>query len=75
MAIRKLQEKKWAYTLFDADGKKILSVVCGGAGLYDLKIELSASEVQKMNEDASFVESLASAIRDNPKAYEDRRVK
>lgn len=41
MEMIKLAEERWTYILYKSDASYILSVVCGGVGLFELNIPLS----------------------------------
>jgi hypothetical protein len=76
MALKKVLQKKWSYTLYQDDDRKfILSVLCGGVGMYELNIPLSDEEGERVLEDEGFLNGLAESIRSNAVAYSGRSVK
>lgn len=57
----------------DNHGALFLTVTCGGVGMYDLRIQLNAEEVQNyQNQGEGFLNNLASKIGKNSSAYLDR---
>lgn len=65
-------QKKWVYTLYNTDQGLLFSVVCGGIGLFNVDIALSAEEAAHAKENSSFLDSLAEKIRNNPEPYMSR---
>lgn len=74
MALKKIRQKAWMYTLYESDGSYILSVVCGGVAMYELNIPLSPDEASKAVSDEAFVETLAKNIASNPHQYAPKSV-
>ena len=70
-----IAEKSWGWMLF-ADGERLLlSVVCGGVGVYEVVFELMADEVVLFERTGStYLEELAGAVRSMPAAFEARRL-
>lgn len=62
MALTKILEKKWSYTLYNADGVYIVSVVCGGVGLFEINIPLSYGVGEKALKDVDFLGRLVAEI-------------
>jgi hypothetical protein len=69
MELIKLAEKRWTYTLCKSGESNILSVVCGGVGLFELNIPLSDVDGAKALADKGFLEQLAAEIANNPQKY------
>jgi len=75
MATEKIAQKRWVYTLFRLDdGTLILSVLCGGAGMYELNIPLDDEVASRVIVDEKFMEEYASDIRSHPEQYAHRSV-
>lgn len=70
----KIFQESWSYTLYRDGDRYILSVVCGGVGMYELNIPLNDMEVNVVD-DQSAVAALAKEIRVDPKRYVARSVK
>lgn len=47
MELNKIAEKKWTYTLYESDGNYLLSVICGGAAMYELNIPIALIDAKK----------------------------
>lgn len=76
MGCDKIAEKPWAYTLYKLeDGSFVLSVLCGGAAMYELNIRLDHETASKAISDEVFLDKCASDIRDNPARYADRNIR
>jgi hypothetical protein len=74
MALIKLAEKRWTYILYKSDDSYILSVVCGGVGLFELNIPLSNEDGKKAFEDKLFLEKIAAEIANDPKKYSSQSI-
>lgn len=74
MEMTKIKEKKWVYTLYQSNRGIILSVLCGGVGMYELDILLTEEESIKAQNDDNFLEMLATDVRENPSSFERRKV-
>lgn len=60
-------KKPWGYTFFNQDGQIYLSVVCGGVGIFKIKIQLTDDEnLMYKEEGTSYVDKLAKQIQLNP---------
>lgn len=66
-------QKKWVYTLYKTDEGMLLSVVCGGAAMFNVDVLLSKEEASQAKQDDCFVDSLAERIRNSPKKYMPNR--
>jgi hypothetical protein len=73
--MKTLAEESWSHTLFDRNGEIILSVVCGGAAIYEFNVRLTEEEIGRVVGNEVELDALAKAIRDNNSAYLDRQVK
>jgi hypothetical protein len=70
MKAEKLAHEAWAYTLYRLEkGCVVLSVVCGGAALYELNIPLDDDTAARAISDQKFLEAFASRIRSYPDEY------
>lgn len=75
MGAQKIAEKPWKYTLYRLDdGSVVLSVLCGGAAMYELNIPLNHGAAGEASTDESFLEKFANDIRDHPQQYVDRSI-
>jgi hypothetical protein len=70
MKAEKLAHEAWTYTLYRLEkGGVVLSVLCGGAALYELNIPLDDDTAARAIADQKFLEAYASEIRSNPDEY------
>jgi len=69
-----LAEKKWAYALYQVDRQIVLTVVCGGAAMYELNIPLAADEIKIVLESSASLDALVEKIRDHSDLYASRSV-
>jgi hypothetical protein len=75
MKAKKLAHEAWAYTLYRLEkGGVVLSVLCGGAALYELNIPLDDDTAARAIADQRFLEAYASRIRSNPDEYARRSI-
>lgn len=74
MEMIKLAEKRWTYTLYKSDESYILSVVCGGVGLFELNMPLSNEDGVKALADEGFLERMAAEIANDPTKYSGRSI-
>jgi len=70
----KVFQESWSYTLYRDGARYILSVVCGGVGMYSLNIPLDGEEAGVVGSQEA-VADLAKKIRTAPKQYADRSIK
>lgn len=75
MALNKVAEKKWTYTLYESEGKYVLSVVCGGVAMYELNIPLASDDAEKAISDSAYLDMLASEIANNPHKFATQSVR
>jgi hypothetical protein len=75
MALTKVVDKAWSYTLYEAYDKYVLSVLCGGVAMYELNIPLELDEGVRAISDSAYLDALASEIRDNPHRFAPRSIK
>jgi hypothetical protein len=68
------RNEKYMYILEqDDDDTMILTVTCGGVGMYDLRIELTPTEIKNyLDQGESYLNTLASEIGKNTSAFLDR---
>lgn len=63
-------EESWSWMLFDDDGVLVLSVVCGGVGVYDIAFQLNDSESGQVRADGfEAAAALAQAVRADVENY------
>lgn len=75
MALEKIAEKNWLYTLYRLDnGSIVLSVLCGGVGMYELNIPLGNEVAARAIEDEELLEKIASEIREHPQQYSGQSI-
>lgn len=65
MALNKIAEKKWSYTLYESAGTYVLSVLCGNLALYELNIPLAPGDAEKAIRNNAYLDKLASEIAGN----------
>lgn len=64
-----LKQQRWVYTLYKTEEGLLLSVVCGGVGMFEVDVLLSDSEGDLAMNDQNYLDELTEKIRSNPKAY------
>lgn len=71
-----LRNERLMYSLSETDrGELILSVICGGIGMYEARLILDPEERQSFKaEGESFLDNLASSIAKHPDRYQDRMI-
>jgi hypothetical protein len=74
MAMIKLAEKRWTYTLYRSNEYYILSVVCGGVGLFELNILLSNAHGAEASAEPGFLARLAAEIANDPEKYSGQTI-
>lgn len=64
------------YRLFSREnGNLFLGVLCGGIGMYEVKVPLNEDEKESFRtRDGEFLDQLAEDIRNQPDKYKDRWV-
>lgn len=62
-------QKKWVYTLYKVDEGLLLSVVCGGVGMFNVDLLLSASEAEEIKKNPEYIDELAEKVRNSPQKY------
>lgn len=73
--MKEILQEYYNYTLYENEGKLLLSVVCGTVAVFDLTIELNKAEkLQFEKEGQSFIASLADKVRYAPDDYVKRMV-
>ena len=66
----------WSFTFYRFGSRYLISVVCGGAGLYDVEFELHAEEVAAYEEKGNeHIVELAKDVNSNPSVYMERKLK
>lgn len=69
-----LKQKSWSYTLYDSEIGPVLSVVCGGAGMFELNIPLTPDEFAQANGDEDSLMALVRAVTSAPDHYASRSI-
>jgi hypothetical protein len=64
-----VEQKKWVYTLYETDKGLMLSVVCGGVGIFEVEVFLTSNDIISMNINPDYLSELAEKIRDNPERF------
>lgn len=70
MVAELIAKENWSFALYKQDDRFILSVVCGGVGLYELNIPVSSEDVRKGLADNDYLRRIADRVRTYPKEYE-----
>jgi hypothetical protein len=71
--MHQLLQCPWDYTLYDNSGILLLSVLCGGVGMYERNINLSLHETEQYKAiGESYIIQLAQEIREDQRKYEFR---
>ena len=66
----------WSFTFYRFGSRYLISVVCGGVGLYDVEFELNATEVDAFAQDGNeSITELAKRVSSSPDDYVDRKIK
>jgi hypothetical protein len=55
MALNKVAQRQWTYTLYESDGAYVLSVVCGVVAIYELNIPL-ADDAESAISDSDYLD-------------------
>ena len=74
MGLNKIAQKQWTYTLYESQGTYVLSVVCGGVGVYELNIPLTADDAEKAILDSAYLDKLVSEIANNPHKFASKSI-
>ncbi|TWB22594.1 hypothetical protein FBZ89_103217 [Nitrospirillum amazonense] len=74
MTPRKIAEKAWTYILYETGTGHVLSVLCGGVGIYELNIPLMAMEAARALADSAYLDGLAAEIRMRPQQFAGQSV-
>lgn len=74
MSAEVVTQKPWEYTLYRCADRWILSVVCGGAAMYELNIALDSAQQAQVLGDSAKLDALAAAIRSDPQSWAARSV-
>ncbi|TWB41946.1 hypothetical protein [Nitrospirillum pindoramense] len=74
MTPRKVAEKAWTYILYETGTGHVLSVLCGGIGIYELNIPLTTAEAARALADSAYLDGLAAEIRMHPQQFAARSV-
>jgi hypothetical protein len=70
-----IAEKSWDWMLFADGDRLLLSVVCGGVGVYEMEFELSDDEAQSYRQTGcEYLDRLAGVVRSAPTSFEARRL-
>ncbi len=70
------REIEYGVLLRDEGGELVLSVLCGGIGMFDVVFTLNDTERQRYEEEGdSFIQDLAAKVRWRPQDYAARHRK
>jgi hypothetical protein len=71
-----LRNQDKMYALLEDDvGCLVLSAMCGGVGMYEVKVQLTSDEIERYNDGGeNYIAELAHAISTNTSKYNDRLV-
>jgi hypothetical protein len=70
-----IAERAWSWMLFADGGRLLLSVVCGGAGVYEVEFELMDDEAAVYRQAGPrYLDELARAVRSTPVNFAARMV-
>lgn len=73
--MEKLAEAAWDYILYRDGERLVLVVACGTVAIYEWAVELNDAERGAWEADGiAGLRFLVQAIRDNPRAFADRKV-
>ena len=69
-----VESSPWKYTLYEAeDDRLVLSVVCGGVGLYEVRVPLTPADVEAYRlSGAAYLDNLCAEVAKDPKRFDDR---
>ena len=70
-----LTQEDWNYSLCQEGSRYLLSVVCGGVGLFEVEVEIPEDVALRGIEDKVQLERLVAAIRANPDGYRHATIK
>jgi hypothetical protein len=72
--VKVIEQEAWSYTLFEDGSRLILSVMAGGAGMFEVPIVLNDDELATYRrEGIAGLSGLISDIRTHPGNFEARR--
>jgi hypothetical protein len=73
--MKQIFEKPWSFAVMldEPSGTHYLDVLCGGAGLYEVRIRLMPDEVKEAQDRWDVLDSLALKVCRNPEAFSERR--
>ena len=73
--MKKVYVKQWAYLVLldEATGEYFIDV-SGGVAMYDVRLKLSADEVEAFRHDSTALDSLADRVSYSPQEFADRTV-
>ena len=70
-----LLEEYYFYTFYEAEGRFLLTVVCGTVAVFDVTIALSSHEIKRFQEEGkAYIDTLANQILYAPDNFLDRRI-
>lgn len=72
--MRQVFQKPWSYTvMFDElSNTHYLDVLCGGAGMYEVRVKLTSTEVADTSGHWESLDALALKVCRDPDAFADR---
>lgn len=73
--MQKVIIKPWEYALYESDSNYLLEVLCGGVGMYFIKLYLVEDEIANYLElGEPYINEIAKAIQKNPSEYLKRDI-
>ncbi|MDX1513000.1 MAG: hypothetical protein R3174_04580 [Gammaproteobacteria bacterium] len=77
MKLKILYEQPWRYSICatDRSDRPVIVVLCGGAAMYNVVVELSDEEASRFSSDPAALDDLAFAIQKDSSSFADRIVK
>jgi hypothetical protein len=74
--MKEIAKEPWNYVFSeDASGHYILTVVCGGVGVYEVTIRLNASQSESYKSDGlAYVAGLAEQVRHDQAPFEAQKI-
>ncbi|ACT92712.1 hypothetical protein [Dyadobacter fermentans] len=73
--MKEIAKEAWNYTLSEEQpGSYVLSVVCGGVGMYDFAIRLTPAQAARYGQEGiAYIAGLAADVRHDQRPFEAQR--
>lgn len=69
MEVTVIAQENWVYTLRKRGERYFLSVVCGGVGMFDVEVELSAEFAAQCLANRTLLDTISEKIRYTPERF------